>query len=507
MRRGTRARLVRALGAALAVALVLALPAAAAAPAPVFFMLFDELPVTSLQRADGSIDPVRFPNFAALAAGSTWYRNATSTWDKTAFAVPSILTGLNARFGPPTFQTYPQSLFTAARDAGYALQPFEAATTLCPPGTCLPHDLSVLRVLGSGRRPDLFGSVLGALGPPGDRPTFTFEHAFLPHPPWQYMPDGRVYRRNLTELRGVSGAAAYDEPFLVAQAQQRHLLQLGYTDRLLGELVARLRALGLYDRALVVVLADHGVSFRVGEHRRIVTRRNIQDEAAIPLFIKRPGQVAGEVTDRHVSTLDIAPTLADILHIRLGYPPDGVSALRPETRDRATWVRMGGRRGPVRMRVSTYLRRRRASLARRLAVFGSGTWDRVFRIGPDIHALAGRPPTPLLARRAWVGARAALYRASTLATVDVGTGFEPLAVTGKIMGARRPVRRDIAVAVDGVIRATGRTFHLSHRRLEEFSVMLPETALRPGGNVVEIYEIRHGRRGIALVRLGGTRQG
>ena len=34
--------------------------------------------------------------------------------------------------------------------------------------------------------------------------------------------------------------------------------------------------------------------------------------------------------------------------------------------------------------------------------------------------------------------------------------------------------------------------------------MLPESALRPGGNVVDIYEIRHDRRGIALVRLGGT---
>jgi hypothetical protein len=506
MRSRRRTWLARGIGAMLAG--ILAIPAAAsAAPPPVVFVLFDELPVTTLQRADGGIDAVRFPNFAQLAAGSTWFRNTTSASDKTAFAVPAILTGRSPAPGPPAFATYPQSLFTAARSAGYALQPFETATALCPPGTCLPHDPSVLHVLGAGQRPALFRSVIDALRPPATPPTFTFVHTLFPHPPWQYMPDGRVYRRNTAELKGVSGTAAYHEPWLVAQAQQRHLLQTGYTDRLLGELVARLDALGLYDRTLLVVLADHGVGFRVGEARRIVTSRNVQDLAAIPFFVKRPGQTTGEVVDRHVAAVDIVPTLADVLGLPLGYRPDGVSALRPETRDRATWVRMDGRAGPVRMRVSTYLRRRRTSLGRKLAVFGLGGWSRVFAIGPDIHALDGRRPGPLLARRARVGARAALYRASTLATVDVRSGFEPLAVTGRIMGARRPVRRNVAVAVDGVIRATGRTFHLAHRRLEEFSVMLPESALRPGGNVVDVYEIRHHRRGISLVRLGGTGQG
>jgi hypothetical protein len=503
MKRRTGTRLTRAL-VALAVAVLAGPAAASAAPAPVVFVLFDELPVTTLQRADGAIDAVRFPNFAQLAARSTWYRNTTAASDKTAFAVPALLTGRVPQPGPPTFATYPQSLFTAARSAGYAIQPYEAATALCPPGTCLPHHPSVLHVLGSGQRPALFRSVIAALPPPGTPPTFTFVHAFFPHPPWQYTPDGRVYRRTTGELKGVSGAAAYHEPWLVAQAQQRHLLQTGFTDRLLGELVARLRALGLYDRALVVVLADHGVSFRVGEARRIVTPRNLQDLAAIPFFVKRPGQIAGEVVDRHVTALDIAPTLAGVLGLPLGYRADGVSALRPESRDRTAWVRMVGRAGPVGMRMSTYLRRRRTSLARKLALFGSGSWSRLFGIGPDIHALAGRRPRPLMARASRAGARAALYRASTLATVDVRTGFEPLAVTGKIVGARRPVRRNLAVAVDGVIRATGRTFHLAHRRLEEFSVLLPESALRPGGNVVDIYEIRHHRRGIALVRLGGT---
>jgi len=41
----------------------------------------------------GHIDSVRYPNFAALAASSTWYRNATTMYDITDWSVPAILSG------------------------------------------------------------------------------------------------------------------------------------------------------------------------------------------------------------------------------------------------------------------------------------------------------------------------------------------------------------------------------------------------------------------------------
>ena len=59
-----------------------------------------------------------------------------------------------------------------------------------------------------------------------------------------------------------------DNQSAVNQYWQRHLLQLGFTDRLLGRLVTRLRRAGLYDRSLLVVTADHGASFRPGDNRR-----------------------------------------------------------------------------------------------------------------------------------------------------------------------------------------------------------------------------------------------
>ena len=81
-----------------------------------------------------------------------------------------------------------------------------------------------------------------------------------------------------------------DDDWLTLQAYQRYLLQLSYTDRALGRVLARLRATGVYDRALVIATPDHGLSFRAGEPRRNVTRANMPDIAFVPLFVKLPGQ-------------------------------------------------------------------------------------------------------------------------------------------------------------------------------------------------------------------------
>ena len=102
---------------------------------------------------------------------------------------------------------------------------------------------------------------------PQPRPTLWYVHFLLPHSPWKYLPSGRPY-----SVRAAPGWGS-DEVWngnqaAVDQYWQRHLLQLGYANTVLERIVARLHATGLYDRALLVVTADHGVSFRAGQKRR-----------------------------------------------------------------------------------------------------------------------------------------------------------------------------------------------------------------------------------------------
>ena len=107
---------------------------------------------------------------------------------------------------------------------------------------------------------------------------------------------------------------------LVRQSWQRHLLQVGAVDALLGRIIERMKATGIYDRAALVVMADHGVSFHVGAtDRRTILPLNAFDVAPIPLFMKAPGQRRGRIDRSMVRTYDVLPTLARQIGLRL--PP------------------------------------------------------------------------------------------------------------------------------------------------------------------------------------------
>ena len=56
-------------------------------------------------------------------------------------------------------------------------------------------------------------------------------------------------------------------------------------------------------------------------------------------------------------------------------------------------------------------------------------------------------------------------------------------------------------AVNGRIRAVGRSFRLRFRPTEYFSLLVPESSLRRGRNVVELFEVEPGGRLDPLARV------
>ena len=102
-------------------------------------------------------------------------------------------------------------------------------------------------------------------------------HLFQPHAPWSFLPSGHQYGFGET-IDGTRDRELVWErnSWLVTQGLQRHLLQVGYADSLVGRLTDELRRHGLYDSALIVVTADHGVSFVPGGNRRRVDAQNVE---------------------------------------------------------------------------------------------------------------------------------------------------------------------------------------------------------------------------------------
>ena len=326
-----------------AVVLVAALAAPASTDAarhpPVVVIAFDEFPVDSLLRPDARIDSIRYPGFGRLARIATWFRNAFSVQDQTSVALPAILDGRAPWPGlRPTFRDHPRNLFTLLAAHGYRVSASEPFTRICPPLIC-PHAL-----LGGGgpapfflsNRVTRFEAMVRSIRPTR-RPRLIFHHQILPHQPWSFLPSGREYQGDPDPWdRGLSSSLGFDDVFLTHQNQQRHLLQVGFVDREIGHLLDRLERVHLLKRALVVVTADHGIGFDVGvADRRSISRDNIAEVAPVPLFVKAPGQRQGRTDRAYVSTLDVVPTIADVL--RLGPPladgrPLRVSPSRPAHR-------------------------------------------------------------------------------------------------------------------------------------------------------------------------------
>lgn len=117
------------------------------------------------------------------------------------------------------------------------------------------------------------------------------------------------------------------EPPLLAR--QRFLLQVILTDRLLGRIIDKLEAAGLYDDSLIVVTSDHGASFTAGRHTRAMTRETYRDVLYVPILVKLPGQQTGRVDDRNAQVIDIVPTIAAVVESELPWRVDGRSLLGP----------------------------------------------------------------------------------------------------------------------------------------------------------------------------------
>ncbi len=155
-----------------------------------------------------------------------------------------------------------------------------------------------------------FARAAAALDRRGSRPPLLFVHSTLPHSIWRYLPDGRSYPIEGVENLGLSSKGWVGPQWQVDQGFQRHVLQVQYTDRLVGGLLDKLRARGLYDDAVIVLTADHGASFLKGTPRRPVSRENVGAIAPVPFFVKLPGQHEARVDDGAVRTIDVLPTIA-----------------------------------------------------------------------------------------------------------------------------------------------------------------------------------------------------
>ena len=261
-----------------------------AAPPPIILISVDTLRADRVS-AYGS-KTARTPNIDALAADGVLFENAYAHSPQTLPSHTSLLSGrLPFEHGVRDnigFSIKPDErmLSHALRERGYVTGGFVSSYVLrrqvgmgggfdvyddqMPPA-------SADTPLGSLQRPGMqtANAALAWLSGLGDKRPFLFFHIYEPHTP--YTP-------------------TYD-----ADVEQ--------ADTIVGHLISQLRARGLYDQSVVVLLSDHGEG--LGDHGEEEHGIFLYRETTrIPLVIKLPGRAqAGRRITAPVQHIDLPPTL------------------------------------------------------------------------------------------------------------------------------------------------------------------------------------------------------
>jgi arylsulfatase A-like enzyme len=105
----------------------------------------------------------------------------------------------------------------------------------------------------------------------------------------------------------------------IPPSRELYAAEVRYMDRQIGRLLDGLRARGDWERALVVVVGDHGEG--LDDHGWWGHRLLYQEQARVPLIVRAPGAEQGPSVDALVRTTDILPTVLDFLGV---IPPEGV---------------------------------------------------------------------------------------------------------------------------------------------------------------------------------------
>jgi hypothetical protein len=502
---------------------------------PVVMVLFDEFPLQSLLDSSGQIDRRVYPNFAGFAGQATWYRNATGIGGWTPFAVPSMLSGtwptMAQRASVPDRSGWPDNLFTLF-DRYYHLKVFETVTQLCPPQRCgqtgsrsgfttvaketaklyrtitSPHDTAA-DAASVGENPDLAGAdtkkgptayfgnlaqdqvrrvdrFVDSINAEDPQPTLYFLHVLLPHTPWKYLPDGKVY--NSSSLP--NAAVARDVwPTPVQQLnQQRHLVQLAYTDKVMARILQRLKDQGLYDKSLIVMTADHGEGFTPGNGSRGLGPGNAAQLMWVPAFIKAPGQTKGRIDDRNWEHVDLLPTIADIVGLTIPWKVDGLSQVGPprrQTTDKTFYNHPGEplhRPGPpnfaaVLHGVTDTLVRAHQNGDRGFWQYGA-TADWIYRPPAKLGHIGGPPVAAKI--RDWD-----LFR-----RIDPKAPAAPTLITGQLTGPDPPAQATMVVAVNGQVAATSGFFPTQDGQpANSFAALVPDFLYHagPGPPQLQLY--------------------
>ncbi len=276
------------------------------------------------------------PNIDAFAADAVLFERAMaqSAWTRTSIA--SIFTGLYPRSHDINGRndSLPDNTATMAqrlRDAGYVTAGFTTNGNVSSHfGFDIGFDDYVhlretktaeIHQLSDALNEQAFDWLRRR---PPDTPFFLYLHATDPHAPYEPRePFRERFASNLNfpglskprEIGGRVAAGEREDARLLVRDDFVKLYdaEIAFNDMHFGRLLDHLRAEGLYDNTIIVLVSDHGEEFY--DHRNWEHGKSLYEEQLhVPLIVRFPGSwEAGRRVSELAEHIDILPTLLEAI--------------------------------------------------------------------------------------------------------------------------------------------------------------------------------------------------
>jgi arylsulfatase A-like enzyme/Tfp pilus assembly protein PilF len=270
------------------------------------------------------------PNLDALARQSVVFTHAYSQVPLTTASHATILTGTYPQFhqvndfGVPLAEDLPYAPYIF-RGNGYHTAAFVGSLVLDPATRSAPGFERGFDTYDAGfhrrrqgedryqaierRGGEVIGRTLEWLTTHYEGPFFIWVHLYDPHDP--YDPP---------------------EPYKTKYAAAPYDGEIAYVDAAVGKFLSWLRLRGLYDGALIAVMADHGEA--LGEHGETTHGIFLYDETIrVPLLFKLPRErSAGKRIESRAGLVDVLPTILEAVGIAIPHDVQGeplLSMLKP----------------------------------------------------------------------------------------------------------------------------------------------------------------------------------
>src|SRR5258708_17174368 len=265
------------------------------------------------------------PNLDAIARQSVVFTHAYSQVPLTTASHATILTGTYPQFhqvndfGVPLAEDLPYAPYIF-RGSGYHTAALVGSLVLDPEARSAPGFERGFDTYDAGfhrrhqgedryqaierRGGEVIGHTLEWLTTHYEGPFFIWVHLYDPHDP--YDPP---------------------EPYKTKYASAPYDGEIAHADAAVGKLLSWLRLRGLYDGALIAVMADHGEA--LGEHGETTHGIFLYDETIrVPLLFKLPrGRSAGTLIDSRAGLVDVLPTILQSVGIAIPREVQGESLL------------------------------------------------------------------------------------------------------------------------------------------------------------------------------------